>query len=168
MKNRILALGALALVALMLGAATIGTLASLPDSSGGVFTAADATQINADVTIANTNFTNVNAALALLTLTGSAQACGTTTTCSATNESTALKIVVGNVALATGSPSTAAVTGMSPAFTSASTYSCVAQDATTVATAVGVLTAGYVSGSAVTFTGPNTNTDTIRYTCTGY
>ncbi len=36
-----------------------------------------------------------------------------------------------------------------------------AQDETTVANNIGVLTAGYVSTSAVTFTGPNTNTDHV-------
>jgi hypothetical protein len=106
---------------------------------------------------------------ASITVSGAqAQACGSTATCGATSIGATLKIVQGSGTLVTGSPSTFAVTAMSPAFTSASTYTCVAQDTATIATNIGVLTAGYVSGSAVTFTGPNSNTDTFRYTCTGY
>lgn len=79
-----------------------------------------------------------------------------------------MRTVRGTGTLASGSPSTLAVTGMTPPFTSSSTYTCVAQDTTTIANNIGVLAAGYVSGSAVTFTGPNTNTDGFRYSCTGY
>ena len=96
------------------------------------------------------------------------QFCGTTTTCAATDISTTLKVVVGNVALVSASPSTAAITGISPAFTGAGTYSCALSNATTVANTASVLTAGYVSGSAFTITGPNTVTDVIRYVCVGY
>lgn len=95
-----------------------------------------------------------------------AQACGATATCSAT-AATSQKVVTGSGTLVSGTPSTFALTGISPAFTSSSTYLCNAVDTTTVATSIGVLTAGYVSGSAVTFTGPNTNTDTFRYSCVG-
>ena len=106
---------------------------------------------------------------ASITVSGAtAQYCGATATCGATSMSSTLKIVQGSGTLNTGSPSTFAVTAISPAFTSASTYTCVAQDTATIATNIGVLVAGYVSGSAVTFTGPNTNTDTFKYTCTGY
>lgn len=152
----------------LLYGATVTSLSSLPDGAG-VFTLANHDQIDTNTTRTNTNFTNVNASL-VSTIAGlpASQYCGTTATCAATVESTAIKIVTGSVALSSGTPSTAAVTGMSPAFTSTTSYTCVAQDATTVATNVGVLTAGYVSGSAVTFTGPNTNTDTIRYTCIGF
>ena len=44
-------------------AATIGTLGKLPTTSGGVFTQDNLDQIQANVTTANTNFTNVNSAL---------------------------------------------------------------------------------------------------------
>jgi hypothetical protein len=97
-----------------------------------------------------------------------AQSCGSTATCGASNISATLKVVVGIGQLVSSSPSTFQVTAMSPAFTSTTSYTCVAQDVTTIANNIGVLTAGYVSGSAVTFTGPNTNTDTFRYTCVGY
>lgn len=97
---------------------------------------------------------------------GGAQACGSTATCSHTNISP--RVVQGSGTLVSGTPSTFAVTGISPAFTSSSTYTCTAQDTTTVANNIGVLAAGYVSGSAVTFTGPATNTDGFRYQCVGY
>jgi hypothetical protein len=96
----------------------------------------------------------------------SAQACSSTAACKAAI--VGLKVVQGSGNLASGSPSTFAVTGISPAFTSASTFTCTAQDTTTIANNIGVLAAGYVSGSAVTFTGPNTNTDGFKYSCVGY
>lgn len=92
--------------------------------------------------------------------------CATTAACPSTAR--ALHMVQGIGTLSSGTPSTYAVTTISPAFTGAITYLCQAQDATTVANNIGVLTAGYVSGSAVTFTGPNTNTDTFRFSCIGY
>lgn len=97
----------------------------------------------------------------------SGQYCGSTGTCSHSAIGT-VKVVQGSGTLVTGTPSVFAVTGMSPAFTGATTYTCVAQDTTTIAVNIGVLTAGYVSSSAVTFTGPNSNTDTFNYTCVGY
>lgn len=154
---RVLALfGALGVLAV---AATV-TVATLPDVGAGVFT-----QPNHDTI--NTNFTAVAAALNLMIPTSSLADCATTAACPST-AATALHVVIGRGTLATGSPSTDAITTISPAFTSATTYSCVAQDSTTIANNIGVLSAGYVSGSAVTFTGPNTNTDGFRFTCIGY
>lgn len=92
--------------------------------------------------------------------------CGATTTC-ANTVATKIQIFTGTGQLVTGSPSTFALTAMSPAFTSTSTFVCNAIDITTAANNISVLSAGYVSGSAVTFTGPNTNTDSFRYTCVG-
>ncbi len=92
--------------------------------------------------------------------------CGATAACPSTFQP--LRVVQGTGTLASGTPSTYAVTTISPAFTSSSTYTCVAQDTTTIANNIGVLAAGYVSGSAVTFTGPNTNTDGFRWACYGY
>lgn len=91
--------------------------------------------------------------------------CGATGTCANTVQQ--VRVVTGTGTLVTGTPSTFAVTAISPAFTSSSTYRCFAQDTTTIAVNIGVLTAGYVSGSAVTFTGPDTNTNTFRYWCVG-
>ncbi len=96
-----------------------------------------------------------------------AQTCGTTTTCSHTATGPALKIVYGRVALSSASPSIAAITGISPAFTNNGTYHCVTDDRTDITHPTGVLAAGYVSGSAFTITGPNTVTDTVDYVCTG-
>lgn len=95
------------------------------------------------------------------------QDCGTTTTCAHTATSTTLKVVTGSTALVSGSPSTAAVTGLSPAFTSSSTYHCEISNATTVANTASVLAAGYVSGSAFTITGPDTVTDVVHFVCIG-
>jgi hypothetical protein len=162
---RILALfGALAVAAV---AATIGTLSQLSTSMGGSLLQADHDTVNANATAANTNFANVNAALAQIVPTSTFVDCVTTAACPSTVRAT-LHTVIGIGLLATGSPSTYAVTTISPAFTGTTTYSCIAQDVTTIANNVGVLTAGYVSGSAVTFTGPNTNTDTFRFSCVGY
>jgi len=81
MKNKLfLALGALALCAVAFSA-TISTIPALPDVSGGVFTQANHDQINTNSTLANTNFTNVNAQLATLAGQGGAAApaaCGAT------------------------------------------------------------------------------------------
>lgn len=154
------------LAAALVCAATITTIPTLPDGAG-VFTLANHDQINTNVGIENTNFANVNASLAAGFASESFVDCATTAACPSTAQ-TALKIVIGRGTLATGTPSTDAITTISPAFTSATTYQCVAQDTTTIANNIGVLTAGYVSGSAVTFTGPSTNTDTFRFTCIGY
>lgn len=89
--------------------------------------------------------------------------CGATTTCG--NTATPLAhIVFGHAPLVSGTPSTAALTGISPAFTSTSTYECTASDNTAQANSILVTK---VSGSAVTFTGPNSSTDTVSYICTG-
>lgn len=94
--------------------------------------------------------------------------CGTSAgACSTTTTSATLKIVSGTATSTSASPSTVAITGM-PAFTSTATYKCFASNATTAANVFSVLTAGYVSTTAVTFTGPNTLTDVIRWTCIGY
>jgi hypothetical protein len=89
--------------------------------------------------------------------------CGTTTTCANTAEPLD-HIVRGNAPLVSGTPSVAAVTGISPAFTSTSTYDCTVSNDTTQANPVKVTK---VSGSAVTFTGPNTVTDVVSYICVG-
>lgn len=106
---------------------------------------------------------------ATMTVSGAtATDCGTSAgACSTTTISTTLKLVSGTAAATSASPSTVAITGM-PAFTSTATYKCGASNATTVANVFSVLTAGYVSTTAVTFTGPNTLTDTIRWWCIGY
>ncbi len=94
--------------------------------------------------------------------------CGTSAgACSTALKSSILKIVTGEAAATSASPSTVAITGM-PAFTSTTSFQCFAQNTTTAANVFSVLAAGYVSTSAVTFTGPNTLTDGIRWMCIGY
>jgi hypothetical protein len=93
-----------------------------------------------------------------------AQDCGTTTTCAHTDITGTLKLAKGSVALATGSPSTATVTGISPAFTSSSSFVCTVSNATTQANPVKVVNA---SASSITVTGPNTVTDVVNYVCVG-
>jgi hypothetical protein len=88
--------------------------------------------------------------------------CGSTTTCAKTQEISAL-IVRGSVAF----PTASTVTVTSLPFTSESTYSCTAADATTAGGIVNATT--YRSGSSVTFTETSgVNTDTMRYICVGY
>jgi hypothetical protein len=91
-----------------------------------------------------------------------AHSCGTTTTCANTANGSN-RIVFGNVALSSGTPSTAVVTGIT-AFTSTSSYVCTATNKTTAADPVKVVN---TSTSSITITGPNTVTDSIDYICIG-
>lgn len=133
--------------------------------------AADATKIVSFATSGLTTATTRTVTFpdASITVSGAtATDCGTAAgACSATTVSATLKIVSGTATSTSASPSTVAITGM-PAFTSTATYKCFASNATTAANVFSVLTAGYVSTTAVTFTGPNTLTDVIRYSCIGY
>lgn len=92
------------------------------------------------------------------------QDCGATSTCSHTN---LLKpqIVKGSAPLVSGTPSTVTITGISPAFTSSTSYVCTVSEATTATN--NLLKVTNVSGSSFTVTGPNTLTDTINYICVG-
>jgi pectate lyase-like protein len=75
------------------------------------------------------------------------------------------QVVFGSVILVAGSPSRVTVTGISPAFTSSSTYTCVLTDAT-----AGTNTSLRVtndSGSSFTITGQDKTTDRINYQCVG-
>lgn len=135
----------------------------------GVLTIAAAKTLTASnsLTLAGTDATTITFPGVSVSVIGtSALACGGTTTC-ANTVATSQRVVTGSGSLSSGTPSTFVLTGISPAFTSSSTYLCNVVDTTTVATSIGVLSAGYVSGSAVTFTGPNTNTDSFRYSCVG-
>jgi hypothetical protein len=92
------------------------------------------------------------------------QFCGTTVACAHTALAVP-QIVFGSAALTSGTPSTAVITGISPAFTSATSYKCFPNDTTTITNAVTVVT--YASGSSFTINGPATVTDTIAYFCVG-
>lgn len=148
--------------------ADFATLNAALGGPGSVNVAAGKTlTVSNTLTLAGTDSTTITFPSVSVSMIGtSAQSCGATATCSAT-AATSQKVVTGSGTLVSGTPSTFALTGISPAFTSSSTFLCNAVDTTTAANNIGVLTAGYVSGSAVTFTGPNTNTDTFRYSCVG-
>ena len=89
--------------------------------------------------------------------------CGTVSACAPTFRSSSF-IYFGSVALPGGSPSQATITGLSPAFTSTSTYMCTVEDATSnQPTEV-----AKVSGSSFTIVGPANSTDTTNYICVGY
>jgi hypothetical protein len=92
------------------------------------------------------------------------QFCGTAAACSATAQ-TGAQTVYGSVALSSGTPSTATITGISPAFTSSSTYICTVTAQSGAATAL--LSVANVSGSSFTITGPATDTRVVNYQCTG-
>lgn len=156
-----------ALFAASAGAITILSVAGSNGSqpAGGVLT--NATLANLYTDLATIGAALVNVPPGTTVIGGSLIDCATTAACPSTAQTT-LKMVLIRGTLASGTPSTYAVTAMAPAFTSATSYSCSAQDTTTIANNVGVLAAGYVSGSAVTFTGPATNTDGFRAVCTGY
>lgn len=66
--------------------------------------------------------------------------------------------------IATLASNTSTITGLSPAFTSSSTYYCVANDITTRANPVQAVPA---SGSTVTFTNTTGATDNISFMCIG-
>ena len=107
---------------------------------------------------------------ASITVSGAkATECGTSAgACSGTSIGATLKIMRGTATASSGSPSTVTITGMTPAFTATTTYSCFAEDYTTAANNFTVISGGYVSTSSVTFTGPASVTDVIRWTCIGY
>ncbi len=146
---------------------TVSNTLTLAGTDGTVMTFPTTSATIARTDAANT-FTGVQTMTApsISAPTGIVVDCASTAACPSTARG--LRMVQGIGLLATGSPSTYAVTTISPAFTGSTTYNCYAQDVTTIANNIGVLAAGYVSGSAVTFTGPNTNTDTFRFYCIGY
>lgn len=81
--------------------------------------------------------------------------------CGNVNQAGTFKVLVGTYVLA---GNTSAVTGVSPAFTSATSYNCVANDITTRANPVQAIP---VSGSAFTITNTTGATDTISVICAG-
>jgi hypothetical protein len=87
------------------------------------------------------------------------QSCGTTTACSAISPVHTAQIVFGTLPLSGG---TATLTGIAPAFSSAASFNCVANDVTNQTNGVKALPA---SGSSVVFTG--SGSDVISYQCVG-
>ena|SRR5438128_4511520 len=90
--------------------------------------------------------------------------CGTTATCTPAAVLGGT-VVMGSVALTSGTPSTATVTGISPAFTGTTSYVCVGTDATDATK--NLIKIVNVSASSFTITGPATVTDTVNYVCVG-
>lgn len=88
--------------------------------------------------------------------------CGTTSTC-ANTALTNFHIIIGQATLVSGTPSTVTVTGISPTFTSSSSYRCVCNNQTVANSCIAVP----ATGTSVTITGPNTVTDTVVYQCMG-
>lgn len=88
--------------------------------------------------------------------------CGTTSTCAGTRNKG--HIVTGSAPLVSGTPSTVTITGLTPAFTSSSTFVCTVTNATTQANPLKVVNA---SGSSIIITGPNSVTDTANFICGG-
>lgn len=102
---------------------------------------------------------------ASITVSGlAAYSCGTTTTC-ANTVVPAPHQIWGQVALSSGTPSTATVIGISPAYTSTTSYQCTATDMTTATNNLLKITNS--STSSFTITGPATVTDLISYICVG-
>ena len=91
--------------------------------------------------------------------------CGATTgavACGNTATGATAHVVIGVATLASNS---AALTGFSPAFTSSSTWSCVANDITTRANVVQMIPQ---SGTAATITNTTGASDVINWLCAGY
>lgn len=81
--------------------------------------------------------------------------------CANTAQAAPFHIIFGTAVLASN---TSTITGISPAFTSSTSFFCVANDITTRANPVQAVPA---SGSTVTFTNTTGATDTIQYICAG-
>lgn len=143
------------------GGQTLGG-ALLPFSS--VYVGGAATN-NAQITGTMTGARVVTLPDATFTVSGATGTfCGTTTTCSATNISTTVKVVSGQVALSSGTPSTAVVASI-PAFTSTTSFACTATNMTTATN--NLLKVVNTSTTSITITGPDTITDVISYVCSG-
>ncbi len=93
----------------------------------------------------------------ILTDCGSSASCATPTTRSST-----MKVVTGTIAFS--SSTTAAVSGISPAFTSATSYSCSAYDGSHAYTWLFTTQ----SGTGFTITAGTSNSDVWAYSCVGY
>lgn len=90
--------------------------------------------------------------------------CGTTSTCANTSLP-APRIVQGSAPLVTGTPSTVTITGISPAFTSSTSYVCTVSAQSGAASAL--MSVANVSSSSFTITGPTAVTTVINFICAG-
>lgn len=137
---------------------TFNIFQAVPPTNANTYTIAVKAPAAAVVTTLPDPGANANVMLAV-----SAVSCGTTTTCAAT-ATPGLKIAFGTVPLTSATPSTAVVTAI-PAFTSTSSFTCVATEQT--AQANNTLKVVNTSTTSITITGAATNTDTIGYFCWG-
>lgn len=129
----------------------------VPITTNSQFTSTLATGTAPFVITSTTPVANLN-----LTAHPKVQACGATSTCANTAQTSAF-IIQGSAPLVSGTPSTVVVTGISPAFTSTATYNCTVTDQT----AGSALFYAKTSSSSITITGPNTVTDVVSYICVG-
>ena len=74
--------------------------------------------------------------------------------------------ILGSIALVSGTPSTATVTGISPVFTATGDYVCTVSGQSGAAT--DLLSVANVSTSSFTITGPATDTRVVNYICAGF
>jgi len=88
--------------------------------------------------------------------------CGTAAACSPTTISTTAKITIGTCPAS--SATTCTVTGISPAYTSSTSYTCGVTDGTTAAN--NALKITYVSGTSFTITTASSS-DVFSYVCAG-
>lgn len=123
-----------------------------------------AVSINNSITLAGTDATTLTLP-AVTSGIAAAYFCGATTgttTCANTATGGTARVISG---LATLASNTAVISGISPAFTSTSTFSCVGNDTTTRANVVQVAN---TSASSITITNTTGGSDVISYVCIGY
>lgn len=137
--------------AFILNNATSGTISLAPTT--GALGTVTATFPAANITVPGAVFTS----------------CTTSLSCAApATTSSTVKVAYGNASLSSASPSTASVSGISPAFGATSTMFCTATPVgTTAAIAAAGLAINITSTSAFTVTGPNTVTTNFNWTCIG-
>jgi hypothetical protein len=102
--------------------------------------------------------------IATVTQVAAMQNCGTASTCGHT-ALTSPQIVMGSAPLVTGTPSTVTISGISPAFTSSTSYVCNVTAQSGAATAL--ISVANVSSSSFTITGPTGVTTVINFICAG-
>lgn len=130
---------------------------------GAVPPTAPAGSLRVGAVTADANYEATNAAGVTFAMVNG-QNCGTTSTCGHTPNG-ALQVAYGSAPLVSGTPSTVTISGLSPAFTSSSTYNCSLSAASGATTAL--LSVANVSGSSFTITGPATSTTVINFLCVG-
>jgi hypothetical protein len=150
-----------------------GTAALSVSTAGATTLASTVAGQNIAITPATTGLTQITNGGALISLPTSAGSlpslfnCGASLAaggaCANTQATAASAHIIFGSALLSGSTST--ITGISPAYTSTSTFFCVANDVTTRANPVQMVPA---SASTVTITNTTGATDLIQFICVGY